>query len=322
MDYDISFSFVMPAYNTCKYISRSIESVLSQNYSNWELIVINDGSTDSTPQIIEEYSKKDSRIKYVSIPNSGVSHARNLGIELAKGDYIGFIDSDDWISSDMLSILVEHIYFKEPDIIQFLYTLVDIEKYTEKQVDLGYDKNISFVGNDNVVWAYFEGKISTSACNKMFKRAILSDLRFCEEMKIGEDDDFVYRYSRKIEKALLISNNLYYYLQTPNSAMRSVISEKDFQPMNTVEMQLLDYTDNETIRNLIIKRKVYLCIDLAMKIVKSEMMEEKLDEIGRQIKKYLWHIIKSDYLMKIKVASILLSINPNLFIKLFKILYV
>lgn len=321
MNYDILFSFVMPAYNTCKYISRSIESVLSQNYSNWELIVINDGSTDDTPKIIEEYSKKDTRIKSVSVPNSGVSHARNLGIELTKGDYVGFIDSDDWISSDMLSTLAEQIYFNRPDMIQFLYALVDFEKHTEKQVYLGYNKNTSFVGNDNVIRAYFEGKISTSACNKMFKRAILSDLRFNEEMNIGEDNDFVYRYSKKIEKALLIPNILYYYLQTPNSAMRSVISEKDFQPMNTLEMQLFDYADNENIRNLIIKRKVYLCIDLAMKLVKNKMMMERLDEIGSQIKKYLWHIIKSDYLMKIKVASILLSISPCLFMKLFKIMY-
>lgn len=106
-------SVIIPAYNVEKYVSRCLESLISQNYKNFEAIVIDDGSTDSTSCIIEEYSRKDPRIQFIRKENSGVSATRNLGLSLAKGKYLMFFDSDDFMNPNHISSLIEFLENEE-----------------------------------------------------------------------------------------------------------------------------------------------------------------------------------------------------------------
>lgn len=99
---NLKHSIIVPAYNTGDAIRQCIDSVLKQTYTNWELIIVDDGSKDNTPEIIEEYAKSDNRIKAFHIPNEGVSNARNVGLAEAQGEYVMFVDSDDWIEPDYL----------------------------------------------------------------------------------------------------------------------------------------------------------------------------------------------------------------------------
>ena len=100
-------SVIMPAYNSEKYVSEAIESVCNQSYQNWELLIVNDGSTDHTPQIIDKYSDKDPRIKVFHRKNEGVSMARNVGLNQSRGNYVTFIDSDDVYHAERLERMVE-----------------------------------------------------------------------------------------------------------------------------------------------------------------------------------------------------------------------
>ena len=113
----VQLSIIMPIYNTGKYLHKCIKSILSQTLTNFELILVDDGSVDESGQICDEYAAKDARIKVIHKKNEGVSIARNTGIEVAAGEYIGFIDSDDWIESDMYEKLYNLAKSKECDIV-------------------------------------------------------------------------------------------------------------------------------------------------------------------------------------------------------------
>ena len=103
----IDVSIIIPVYNSERYIAYIIEDLLNQSYENFEIIVINDGSTDNSQEILAEFEKRDERVKVVEVKNAGVSEARNLGISLAKGDYIRFIDADDRINKDSVKNMVD-----------------------------------------------------------------------------------------------------------------------------------------------------------------------------------------------------------------------
>ena len=111
-------SIIVPIYNTEKYLEDCLQSILNQTFSDYELILVNDGSTDSSPEICEQYAERDGRIRVIHKENGGVSSARNCGIEIAQGNYIWFVDSDDTIAYDALQVLNEYIREK-PDLIVF-----------------------------------------------------------------------------------------------------------------------------------------------------------------------------------------------------------
>ena len=117
-------SIIIPVYNVESYLPECIESVLKQTYSHWELLLIDDGSSDGSPQICDEFQRKDSRIRAIHKENQGPSAARNLGIEIAGGDYIVFVDSDDWIAPGMLEEMAGKIYRYQTDLVMCGYERV------------------------------------------------------------------------------------------------------------------------------------------------------------------------------------------------------
>lgn len=158
-------SIIVPAYNTGEAIRRCIDSIVAQTYDNWELIIVDDGSRDATPAIIDEYATKDKRINAVHISNGGVSNARNVGIEHAKGEYVMFVDSDDWIEPDYLQ-QVERYMDDDADVymlgITLDYTREKVTVYSEikgapvhrlvnQQVTIGYNDLYAPIIGDNVM---------------------------------------------------------------------------------------------------------------------------------------------------------------------------
>ena len=129
MQKKILISVIIPTYNNGKFLDKCIESILSQTYCEFELLIINDGSTDNTIDILKYYGQKDKRIKLFNIENNGVSFARNLGISKAKGEYICFIDSDDWVEKDYLSQFVSKIQNSKTLIIQEIFQNRNSKKY-------------------------------------------------------------------------------------------------------------------------------------------------------------------------------------------------
>ena len=138
---DDLISIIIPAYNVEKYISKCLESIIKQTYSNIEIILVDDGSTDKTSEICDEYEKKDDRIKVIHTENRGVSEARNKGLENVKGNWITFVDSDDWIEEDFCEVLLKKIKDYDADI-----ALCGYKRVTENSCEI-----IKTSGNDEVI---------------------------------------------------------------------------------------------------------------------------------------------------------------------------
>ncbi len=216
-------SVLMPVYNVKEYLNMAVDSVLNQTFTNFELIIINDGSTDSSGTIAEEYQKKDSRVKVYHIENRGLANARNLALSYAKGDYITFVDSDDAIKEDYLECLYNNIIRYDADIaICSFYRYVEGEKmYYFPSLEEGYDTKL-FTGTElyqnyyNPTNAY--NIILVVAWGKLIKKELFRNLSF-PNGKIHEDSLTIYKLYFLTDKVVYVNRHLYMYRIRSNSIM-------------------------------------------------------------------------------------------------------
>ena len=216
-------SVIMPAYNSEKYVSEAIESVCNQSYQNWELLIVNDGSTDHTPQIIDKYSEKDPRIKVFHRKNEGVSMARNVGLNQSRGNYVTFIDSDDVYHAERLERMVE--VFEQ-------YTDCDIvfSRHEEFIGELNRDETIcsgSLVkSDDNILIKVLSDSRNQFMCNMMLKTEIAKKEKFAQ-IRFAEDFCYIRDCAWHCKQMAVLDEVLYFYRRDNENAMTShFFSEK------------------------------------------------------------------------------------------------
>lgn len=200
-------SVIIPVYKTADYLPRCIESVLAQTYSNLEVLLVDDGSPDNSGKICDEYSKKDNRIKVIHQKNQGVSVARNSGLRIAKGDYIGFVDSDDYISPNMYESLHNLIKETNADMAQCRYQKKFLDGRTEPYKYIIDDKVI--FDNKKAISLLFEGPITFTGYNKLYSKQIIKNVFFPTNTGMCEDLVFVY-FALKQTNKIAITNEIYY----------------------------------------------------------------------------------------------------------------
>lgn len=213
-------SVIIPVYNGEKYIKKCLESVINQTYNNIEIIVVDDGSTDKTSEIIKKIANKDKRIVHIKSMNHGVSTARNLGIKKAKGEYLTFVDSDDTIQSNYVAYLYEIIKNNDCEIALTRYPNKIIENH-EYAID---NKNDDAIVLNGILAAkeMLSYKIVISSWNKMYKRKMITDNKifFNKELSYGEGFDFVIRAFLVSKNIALSNKKIYNYrVDNPNSVM-------------------------------------------------------------------------------------------------------
>ena len=222
---DMLVSIIIPAYNAEKYIGACLDSVISQTYKNIEIVVVNDGSSDRTKEIIENYAEKDKRIKLISTENGGVSRARNIGMDNSKGEFFTFVDADDGLFENSVQILLDTMNETNGDIV------------SAGAIRAVFGEEISPPVNEKLIIRVFEGKepiecslndkgISYSACVKLYKKSSFKDVRFVEGRKVHEDSFFLFECFLKQPKLVFINSYVYRLNMTPNSASRAPFSEK------------------------------------------------------------------------------------------------
>ena len=210
-------SVIVPIYNVEDYLHRCVDSIINQTYTNLEIILVDDGSPDNCLKICDEYAKKDSRIKVVHKKNGGLSDARNAGLEIATGEYIGFVDSDDYISLYFYEKLMNVIKVSGSDIVE-----CGVKKFTE-------NNEINDVENSKLdfkIFNKFEAMqnlimnkiLSVTVWNKLYKKDVIDKLRF-KVGKTNEDNFFTYLAFDNANKISKLDDELYYYLQRENSIM-------------------------------------------------------------------------------------------------------
>lgn len=222
------FSIIVPVYNAEKYMNQCIDSLVNQEVKSceYEIILVNDGSTDSSLSIMREYEKKCERVTVVDQSNQGVATARNLGIEHARGNYIFFVDSDDWIEKNTLSVMYEWVLKEEPDIVMFNYARnCEQERSVQKNVvghavkTVGVDKDAMTYMSYNYIW------------DKLYKKSIIleNELSFRKDVHFGEDTLFLCEYLMHVNKIVLEENCLYNYRESAEiSLSNKYVPEMDY----------------------------------------------------------------------------------------------
>lgn len=225
-------SIVVPVYNVSAYLNQCIESLVNQTEQNLEFIFVNDGSTDGSKKIVEAYVAKDSRIKLLNQRNSGVSAARNAGLQLASGDYIGFVDADDSVSSDMYQKLSEVAVQHNLDIVISDFfseqgKAVARIAYPFKKEELLDDDYIK----QTILPFFVRNNALNSVCNKIFRRALIaeSQILFPTDRALGEDAIFNMRAFNSARRVWYRDYGGYHYREVSGSATRSIAKHDYFQ---------------------------------------------------------------------------------------------
>lgn len=217
-------SIIVPVYNVEPYFEKCIRSILSQTHENLEILLIDDGSTDASGNLCDAYGAKDSRIVVVHQPNGGQASARNRGISMAKGDYIGFVDSDDWIAPNMYEVLLSALQRNGCDIAVCGRFTVKGDAAIESQ-SFHLDEETVMNTEEAVKRFLTYRAIDSSSCDKLFKREVLKDVRYPLGY-ICEDVPFVFDALTRAESVVHCAKPLYYYFQRAGSTSKSAFAPK------------------------------------------------------------------------------------------------
>lgn len=219
-------SIIVPIYNVEQYLRRCVDSLCAQTYHNLEIILVDDGSPDCCGQICEEYAKIDSRIVVVHKSNGGLSSARNAGLEIAKGDYIAFVDSDDWVDYDSYEKLLNLAQKYDARIV--CAGRYDMDGATgEEMVGLCPEIEGIISGEEFSARIFRWDHMDSASWDKLYSRNLFEDIRYPEGVT-GEDLPVTYRLALKAERCALGNFPFYHYFHRPGSITTSAFSEKDF----------------------------------------------------------------------------------------------
>ena len=216
-------SVLIPAYNAEKTINRCIDSILCQTYQNIEIIIANDGSTDSTLPILSDYAEKDRRIIICSQPNKGVSAARNMCLKNAKGDYILYVDADDWIEPNMIQRMLELI--EDADFVLCESDHAEISEQVEYECNI----KIEHWNQKQQMQEFMKHKRMTGMLwNKLIRRSVIDGVCFNEKTGYGEDAEFLWKIIKKSQKMVVTNEVLYHHVLEDNSISHLSFSEKKY----------------------------------------------------------------------------------------------
>lgn len=298
-------SVIVPVYNTEKYLYRCIESILDQTYKMLELILIDDGSTDSSGIICDEVAQKDTRVKVLHKKNEGAGEARNCGINIAQGEYICFVDSDDYISSRYIEIMLHAAEKYDCGIVQcdFLfgneenYSFIEEEKEDEEPVVL-----------DNRE-AFETRKTKIIICAKLYKVELFNNIRY-PKLSIHDDEFITYKLIYNSKNIALLSRALYYYYNSNGSIMRT---KKEYYPENFIEAydERIEYFRDKNEKQLELISYKEKCVRLAQIYGKCIG-----DKNNKNDKKHLLKLYHEDYKIAKKAR---MSRKEALFLKAFLI---
>ncbi len=254
---DMKISVIIPVYNTSQYLKKCISSVLEQTYANLEVLIVDDGSIDDSPQICDSFRDFDSRVRVIHQINAGVSAARNTGLSLATGDLITFLDSDDYLENNMYELLTKTLVKYNADIVHCGYKRVDEKGNIIKEV-FGSHRVVS-QSNCEAVSYLLQGRLFTcSLCNKLFSSRVLRDLKFDETLKINEDYHFVFNAFQKAKKVVFIDETLYRYVVQESSACNTTPTKGKM--LNTVSAATLMVRDCQYKEiEPLVKKRLFTC---------------------------------------------------------------
>ncbi len=227
-------SVIVPIYKVENYINRCVESIRNQTYRNIEIILVDDGSPDNCPTICDEYAGKDERIKAIHKENGGLSSARNAGIDVSRGDYIVFVDGDDYIHPMMIETMLKEALKSEADLCICGTSWVNEDETAFDDAPSSPIKNEVLEGNPKLQLLTRDGYLYyITACNKLYKKYLFESIRF-PEGKLHEDEFTAHLFLDASNRVVCIEDKLYFYVQHKNSIMHSTFNIKRAEGVDAI----------------------------------------------------------------------------------------
>ena len=320
-------SIIIPVYNVEKYLSRCVDSILSQSVEDWELILVDDGSNDSSLQICEEYAKKDARIKAIHQENAGPSAARNKGIELARGEYISFLDADDWFEDWLYVDYSNAIQESNYDIIfqGFIRELPD-EKVVKS---FSMNADTSSMSKEDIICTLYKNRVFGWSWCKIFRREIIEkhQIRFDETLRLWEDELFTIQFLHHAKTIKTLDCHNYHYIHYDNSLMQTLsIPLTRLRLSEIMNKNLIPIANAELTEYITDRYNRELKYSMLMACMNKSYYECDKDEKRQLIEKYYTASNKFTELRKYNALRsklsyyvaecILATHNPNLIINL------
>lgn len=305
-----TISIIVPIYNSSEYLDRCVESIVSQTYKDLEILLVDDGSTDNSLKMCNDWAKKDNRIVVLHQENGGQGSARNMALDVAKGQYIAFVDSDDWISKDMFQILYHNMKVHNADI-------SCCNNGTVGEVTSG---DIKIFEQPGIMWEHLQHHKGTghSPCDKLYKKILFDGVRY-NELRAYEDCATVYRIFHNAKKMVWEDTTLYYYTSRPNSTMTSSFSSVKYQAIDAYLQMYQDYTKWNPVYAYKVKEYLFGSIQFC---IGETLIRNKKNEYNMQYNRALSiaQSIGSDGLpFKSKMLLFLICRMPLLYRVLYKI---
>lgn len=314
----VKLSIIVPIYNVERYLERCIISILNQTYVNFELILVNDGSIDNSKDICEKYLSIDNRIKLINKKNGGLSSARNTGIELAIGEYIAFVDSDDYINKYMYEVLITTLKKDKSDMVICGYNKVDQNEANFQEINNYIDVNNVLASKISKVEALdkllIEGEKFVFAWNKIYKRKLFNELRY-KNGKIYEDEFLAHRVLYKCNKVSVINEKLYFYIQRDGSIINSKFTTKRFDKVYALK-ERIDFLKEKNLLELKEKAEKsfvdYFIWNYFVAYQRLENVNSDLIKLKNEFNKVFFEILKNTKISwKEKLTLSLLYISPK-----------
>ena len=271
-------------YKVEEFLDKCIQSVVEQTFKNTEIILVDDGSPDKCPEMCDIWAERDNRIKVIHKANGGLSDARNAGLDIATGEYIAFVDSDDWILPDMYEKMLHTMQSEKADICACNIRCC----YSDHEVVLGCDKYIDGNSEQILDMLYSDAKYPVSALNKLYKREVWEKLRF-PVGKICEDAFTTFQLVHKSKRIVQMPENFYCYCIRPQSIMTSPFSIKR---MDEEEAWRVNYQFVKTHYPKLYKKAFRFYIQKVHILIQTISTEQR-QEFAQQFE-YLKNILKTN----------------------------
>lgn len=263
-------SIVIPVYNVEKYLSECLDSVINQTYKDLQIIIVDDGSTDSSGKICDQYAEKDNRITVIHQKNAGAANAKNTGLDNVKGEYLAFVDSDDWVEHNWIETLVNAMEKYDVDVVECGFDNVFVNEVEEGKV---YTDGEMLTTEDYFI-QYNENWVSVIFWNKFFRAELTEGIRFRKERRCIDDEFYTYKVVSNAKKMVRVSGILYHYRQRKSSAAHS-------------EKNLLQITDD----NLDVLIERYRWITKRNKSLRNMYLKHDVDTLMFYSKNFLFNDI-------------------------------
>lgn len=305
-------SVIVPVYNAGIYFNPCIESIVNQTYKNLEIIIVDDGSNDGTPKLCDEWAKKDNRIIVIHKENGGASSARNVGLDAAAGDYITFVDADDYLDLDMYEIMLGEIMSYNADAARCAIVREYDNGYKE---DWG-DKNsqLRLVDNKQLLRDVAEaiGILPVSPCNKIFSKKCIGDIRFDTRFRYAEDTLFNFEVAKNIKSIVYHDISRYHYINNSDSASHKEFDEARFDEHRV--MDIIFSISDSCILPYCIKGDILKSFRTIKQMLVAGGYNDRYIEMRNRIVSHKKEIFKSGiYSKETKFKTLLIWLLPNFY---------